>query len=255
MRYEEEHIFKAFSLFTQLAQNGVVSGDLARAYKIEEPVRSLTDHFVGEMAAVCISVGEELYLIPETKLSPFHISNEELKKTYLYSKATNVDLYLMYFCTIVLLGSFYDSYHSVEPTLRFITMDQWLQEVNKRMASLKEHDDEQLKKLEKEFSYRWLALVEKWDALDDVKETSTKQTGNTISRLSFIDTTRRFLEKEDIITSIGNGELELTEKTKVIIGRYFMDQDFNRGILEFLYSFEVKEDMPGEGEGLHANNQ
>jgi hypothetical protein len=41
----------------------------------------------------------------------------------------------------------------------------------------------------------------------------------------------------------------------VIIGRYFMDQDFNRGILEFLYSFEVKEDMPGEGEGLHANNQ
>lgn len=134
-------------------------------------------------------------------------------------------------------------------------MDQWLQEVNKRMASLKEHDDEQLKKLEKEFSYRWIALVEKWDALDDVKETSTKQTGNTISRLSFIDTTRRFLEKEDIITSIGNGELELTEKTKVIIGRYFMDQDFNRGILEFLYSFEVKEDMPGEGEGLHANNQ
>lgn len=253
MRYEEEQILKAFSLFTNLAQNGVVSGDLARAYKIEEPVRALTDHFVEEMAAVCITVGDELYLIPETKLSPFHVSNEELKKTYLHSKATNVDLYLMYFCTIELLGSFYDSYHSIEPTLRFITIDQWLQNVNKRMDSLKEHDPEQLKKLEKEFSYRWTALVEKWDALDDVKETSSRQSGNTISRLSFIDTTKRFLEKEDIITSIGNGELELTEKTKVIIGRFFMDQDYNRGILEFLYSFEPK-DEPIEGEGLHADN-
>lgn len=242
MRYEQDHILKAFSLFTELAQKGIASGDLARAYKVEEPVRSLTDHFVEMMDAVCLVVGQELYLVPKTKLSPFHISNEQLKKTYLRSNATNVDLYLVYFCTIVMIGCFYDSYQSIEPTLHFITVDQWLNEVNKRMDSLKEHDEEKLAALEKEYSYRWSSLIEKWDALDDVKETASRQSGNTLSRLSFLDTVRRFLTDQGIVEPKGNGELAITEKTKVIVGRYFMEREFNRGILEFLYAFEQEDE-------------
>ncbi|MFY3790427.1 DUF6063 family protein [Ureibacillus sp. MALMAid1270] len=238
LRYEQDQVLKAFSLFSELAQKGVATGDLARAYKVEEPIRSLTDHFVEMNDAVCLSVGQELYLVPKTKLSPFHISNEQLKKMYLGSKATNADLYLLYFCSIVLIGCFYDSYQSVEPTLNFITLDEWLNEVNKRMDSLKEHDEEKLEQLEMEFSYRWTAIIEKWDALDDVKETANKQSGNTLSRLSFLDTVRRFLIGNQVVEDIGNGEMAITEKTKVIVGRYFMEREFNRGILEFLYAFE-----------------
>nr|WP_106785061.1 DUF6063 family protein [Lysinibacillus timonensis] len=238
MRYEQDQVLKAFSLFSELAQKGMATGDLARAYKVEEPIRSLTDHFVEMNDAVCLSVGQELYLVPKTKLSPFHISNDQLKKMYLGSKATNVDLYLLYFCSIVLIGCFYDSYQSAEPTLNFIILDEWLNEVNKRMDSLKEHDEEKLDQLEKEFSYRWTAIIEKWDALDDVKETANKQSGNTLSRLSFLDTARRFLIGNQVVEDIGNGEIAITEKTKVIVGRYFMEREFNRGILEFLYAFE-----------------
>lgn len=242
MRYEQDHILKAFSLFTELAQKGIASGDLARAYKVEESVRSLTDHFVEMMDAVCLVIGQELYLVPKTKLSPFHISNEQLKKNYLRSNATNVDLYLVYFCTIVMIGCFYDSYQSIEPTLHFISVDQWLNEVNSRMDSLKEHDEEKLASLEKEYSYRWSALIEKWDALDDIKETASRQSGNTLSRLSFLDTVRRFLIDQGIVEPMGNGELTITEKTKVIVGRYFMEREFNRGILEFLYAFEQEDE-------------
>lgn len=246
MRYDQEHILTAFSLYSELAQKGIASGELARAYKVEEAVRSLTDHFVEQMDADCITVGQEVYLIPKTKLSPFHISNEQIKKIHLHSKATNVDIYLLYFCTIVLIGTFYNSYQSTEATLNFTTLDNWLSEVNKRIDSLKEHDENQLVALEKQYSYRWSALIEKWDALDDVKETASKQSGNTISRLSFIDTTKRFLEYYDLVETIGDGEINITEKTKVIVGRYFMEREFNRGILEFLYAFE-KEDA-------HAND-
>lgn len=242
MRYNQEDIFKAFSIFTELAQKGVAGGDFVKSYKVEEAVRALTDHFVSMNDADCIVVGQELYLIPKSKLSPFHISNEQLKKMHLPSKATNVDLYLLYFCTIVFIGCFYNSYTTKEPTLDFLTIDRWLLEVNKRMDSLKEHDEETLKEKEKEYSYRWTALMEKWDALDDVKETASRQAGNTISRLSFLDTVRRFLEHYELIEQIGDGEYALTEKTKVIVGRYFMEQEFNRGIMEFLYSFEEREE-------------
>lgn len=248
MRYNQEDVLKAFSVFTELAQKGVVGSDFAKSYKVEEDVRALTDHFVSMNDADCIVVGQELYLIPKTKLSPFHISNEQLKKMHLPSKATNVDLYLLYFCTIVLIGCFYNSYTTKEPTLDFITMDRWLDEVNKRMDSVKEHDEETLKEMEKEFSYRWTALIEKWDALDDLKETATRQTGNTLSRMSFLNTVRKFLQNYDLIEQIGDGEFAITEKTKVIVGRYFMEQEFNRGIMEFLYSFEEVE------EGEHASH-
>ena len=40
-----------------------------------------------------------------------------------------------------------------------------------------------LRQYEKEFSYNWVAIVEKWDAMDDIKETAKRQSGNTISRL------------------------------------------------------------------------
>ena len=117
------------------------------------------------------------------------------------------------------------------------------------MDSLRAHDEEKLMQMEKEFSYRWTALIEKWDALDDVKETATKQSGNTMSRLSFIDTTKRFLEKEEIIIQTGVNEFSLTAKTMEIVGHYFMDREYNRGILSFLYSFEKQE------EDEYANNQ
>lgn len=249
MRYDEEQILKAFAIYSELAQKGSVSGDFARTYKIDADVNALVEHFVGKMDAVCVLVGDTVYLVPTTRLSPFHESNDTLKKKYLPSKATNVDLYLMYLCTIVLLGSFYDSYQTMKPTRDFITLEEWLHSVNERMDSLRAHDEEKLMQMEKEFSYRWTALIEKWDALDDVKETATKQSGNTMSRLSFIDTTKRFLEKEEIIIQTGVNEFSLTAKTMEIVGHYFMDREYNRGILSFLYSFEKQE------EDEYANNQ
>ena len=40
---------------------------------------------------------------------------------------------------------------------------------------------------------------------------------------------------------IGNNEMELTEKTKVIVQRYYMDYEYNRGLLDFIYQFDKKE--------------
>ncbi|KGR78961.1 DUF6063 family protein [Ureibacillus manganicus] len=242
MRFDSQEVEQAFELYRELALKGVISGDKANTYKVNEAIYTLTNQFVDKLDADCITVGHEVHLIPRTKLSPFHISNEYIKRQFLGSKSSNSDIYLMYLCSIVLIGSFYNSYQSTEPTIEFMTYEVWVQQVNDRIESLKRHDQEQLEKLEKEYSYRWSAIIEKWETLDELKESASRQTGRTMSRLSFIDTVRRFLQEYDLVEFIGQNEVSLTEKTKVIVGRYFMEREFNRGILEFLYGFEEQED-------------
>ena len=63
---------------------------------------------------------------------------------------------------------------------------------------------------------------------------------------------RRFLIEQEISEEIGNQELTLTEKAKTIVQRYFMELEYNRGILEFLYQFEIKEE--GDVNAIYLEN-
>lgn len=251
--YSNETIMNAFRLYSYLAMNGSAERDRLQEYMADDELRGLVDQFAAEVDCSVIAAGDELYLVPLARLSPFHVSNEYLKKTYLKGSAVNADLYLMYLSLIVFIGAFYDSYQSLEPTRNFIQLDDWAILVQERIESLKEHDDEQLKGLESEFSYNWSAIIEKWDAMDDIKETVKRQAGNTISRMSFLDTVRRFLLDQRLADEVGEGELALTEKTKVIVQRYFMELEYNRGVLTFLYSLDNRKQQGKEEEDMqHA---
>lgn len=249
MNHSNELVMRAFRLYAELALKGVAQRDILQQYLVDDELRGLVDQFAREVDCVTLAAGDQLHLVPLVKLSPFHVSNDYLKKTYLRAQAVNSDLYTLYVCVIVFLGAFYDSYQSIEPTRDFILLDEWLALVQERMDGLKEHDPEQLKSYEKQYSYNWSAIIEKWDAMDDIKETAKRQSGNTISRLSFMDTVRRFLLDQQLAEQVGEGELALTEKSKIVVQRYFMELQYNRGILEFLYKFE--EDKKLAEEKLH----
>lgn len=238
MVYDNEIVLRAFRLYAELSRRGVVEREGLQQYLADDEVRGLVDQFAREVDCMTLTAGNQLHLIPMVRLSPFHVSNENLKKTYLRGQAVNADLYLMYVAIISFIGAFYDSYQSMEPTRDFIRLDEWLSLVQERIEGLKEHDPEQLKRYEIEFSYNWSAIIEKWDAMDDVKETAKRQSGNTISRLSFMDSVKRFLLDQSLAEEIGEGELTLTEKSRIIVQRYFMELQNNRGILQFLYQFE-----------------
>jgi hypothetical protein len=240
VRFNEETVLKAFDIYIVLSRDGVVEKSILQAYMADDDVRGLVDQFARKVDCITLIAGDQLYMIPETKLSPFHVNNEHIKRTYLKGSATNTELYLLYFTTIVFLGEFYDSYHSKEPTRDFITLQDWVEKISERMESLKEHSEEALKRYEKEFSYNWISIIEKWDSIDDLKETAKKQSGNTNSRLSFLDSVKRFLLDQEIAFEIGNNELTLTEKAKTVVGRYFMELEYNRGVLEFIYDLETK---------------
>jgi hypothetical protein len=242
MNYPEQKIIQAFQLYTKLARDGVVGQQAVQLYKADDDIRGLLDMFSREVDCVIVITSEQMFLVPRTKLSPFHVSNDWIKRNYLRTGATNGDIYLLYFATIILFGSFYDTYQSEKPTRSFLRLDEWVHLVQERIDQLKEHDLEELKQFEKEFSYNWSLIIEKWDAMDDIKETAKKQSGNTISRLSFIDTVRRFLIDQGLIVDIGNDEVTLTEKAKTIIQRFFMEVEYNKGIFEFIYGFERKEE-------------
>lgn len=246
MRYSEEKVVMAFQAYRELARDGIVGSEWSTVYKADDDVRDLLDLFAKEVACVNIPVGNDLYLIPETKMSPFHVSNEFLKKTYFKAGAVNADIYLMYFAALILFGFFYDSYQSKEATREFIGMEDWVREVHDKVQVLKEHDEETLKKEEKAFSYNWTQIIQKWDDMNDLRESAKRQSGNTISRLSFIDGVKRFLMDQNLVAELGNMEITLTEKAKIIIQKYFMDLEYNKGIFEFIYRTERGENDAGD---------
>jgi hypothetical protein len=241
MLYEERQVRDAFRLYTALAVKGYGDKEALRLYLADDVVRGLVEEFAQEVECTVIPAGDRLYLIPVAVSSPFHISNQSLKEQYLPTHSVNADIYLMYVAIIILFGEFYDSYQTQEPTRDFISLDNWLIRLNERLLVLKEMDPEELEKLEEKHEYNWRQIVEKWSALDDLKEKAKTQDGRTRSRLGFLNTVKRFLEAQDLVRDIGENEIVLTEKAKTIIQRYYMDAEYNRGILEFIYQSSGKE--------------
>lgn len=239
MRYEERTVLEAFRIYSELSIKGVASLKAFSSYLIDEQIRGLVDLYAFEVDCTIISSGEWVYLIPRAMASPFHISNEKFKEKYLSGKSTVQDIYVMYFAIIIFYGKFYDSYSTIEPVLDFVSMDTWLESVNQNIQKLEELDEQTLKYLEDDFNYNWLGIINNWRLLDDVNESASVQDARTKSRLSLLNQTRDFLIKEGLARDIGNFELELTEKSRAIIGHYFMETEFNRGILELLYKESV----------------
>jgi len=119
--------------------------------------------------------------------------------------------------------------------LEFVSLDGWLMAVNGHVESLNDLDEETLKYHENDMNYNWMTIISKWLLLDDVNEKSKVQDGRTSSRVSFLNLVSAFMLEQDLIIDIGNMEFTLSEKSQSIIGHYFMEVEYNRGILELLY--------------------
>lgn len=241
-------------LYSKLSTRGFLQREEAAGY-MDEGIRGIMMEFAESMDTTIVSAGNYIYLIPLTVHSEFHVSNQEIKDKYLPSRATNMDIYLMYVAAIVFIGEFYDSYQTTQATRDFITVDDWMEALDTRLQSMKQMDEEALLMLEQEYEYNWTGIIKKWDAIDIIKENVKKQTARTNSRKSFMNIASNFLIEEGLAEEIGQEELTITEKAKVIVQRFFMDYEYNRGILEVLYSFtEYEEFRVSEGGREDANN-
>lgn len=240
MNYENEQVMQAFKLFSTLSLKGYGEKEELRLYMADEIIRGLVDQFAKEEECTVFASGDYIYMIPVARNSIYHVSNDTIKSNYLPTKSVNLDLYMMYVAVIVLFGEFYDSYQTMGATRDFLPISEWLDSLNQRITSLKEHGAEKLKELDKEYDYNWSAVIDKWEDMDEIKEKVKNQDARTTSRKSFINIVKQFLIAQELINDIGNEELELTEKAKTIIQRYYMEYDYNRGILDFMYSFDHK---------------
>lgn len=235
--YTQEQITQAFKIYTMLAMKGTAGKEYLRQYLADDGIRGLVDQFAREVECTVFLAGDLLYLTPLAMNSLFHVSNDSIKQNYFPSKAVNLDIYMMYVAIIILFGEFYDSYQTTEVTRDFLPMGEWLASINERVVALKDYEEEQLAVWDQEYEYNWRAILEKWDAMDDLKE-NVQQTARTISRMSFLNIVKKFLIDQELVLEIGNDELELTEKAKTIVQRYYMEQEYNRGVLEFIYQLE-----------------
>lgn len=241
MNYNEREILDAFKVYAELSLKGVCDLNEYEVFNLDDKVRGLVEQFCYHVNCTVLVTDNNLLLIPLIMSSPFHVSNERLKSEYLPKNSLNSDIYLMYFAIIILYGLFYDSYNTTEPVLDFLSMDMWLNALNQSIGILSRQEESLLEEKQKEMQYNWLSIIEKWHSIDDTNEKARNQDGRTNSRLSFMNSVKQFMEAQDLITDIGNMELILTEKSKDVVKRYYMDSEYNRELLEFLYSIDDKE--------------
>lgn len=234
-RYSEEQMIQAFQIYSTLAAKGQTGSKECRLYMTDADVRSILDIFVEQVDCTLFAMADEsLILLPLAMNSPFHVTNESIKREYFTTKSVNMDIYMMYIAIIVLFGEFYDSYQTQTATRLFLTIQDWLTEINERISYLSTLGSEQLEKADKANAYNWMGVCEKWEALNDIRE-GVRADARSISRLSFLNTVSKFLEDQKLIQKAGFEEIELTEKAQQIVGHYFMNQAYNRGLLSVLY--------------------
>ncbi len=252
MEVDMSKVQRAFEIYAELAARGRTRRlDVPELWE-DDDVKLLVQRFVQQVQCALIDDSEYYYLIPLALESPFHISNDTFKKENLPSRAVNMDIYLMYLTIIVLFGCFYDSYETNEP-LDFVTIDFWLEQMNQRIEALHRHDEAVLRQMEQAYDFNWVALIQKWEDMDSVKETARKQDSRTNSRVAFLNMTRDFLVRQGLVEDIGNQELSLTEKARIIISRYYMSEEHDRGILDFMYGLD--HGMEKKKEDDHASHQ
>lgn len=227
-------IMEAHKIYHRLLQNGKASKEDCRAMA-EPEVRQLVESFAAEAKAAIIGAGDYYYFIPLTEGSDYHRSNEEIRK-FLPGNSKNIDIYMMYLAIIILVGEFYNSYHTSQMTRDFLTISDWLASMNERLEALGAIGTEKLKQLEREYEYNWLGIIERWNELDIIKE-GTKEIATTKSRKAFLGNVLRFLQAEELVQEVGPEEYTLTLKMRIIVTRYFMAYEYNRGILDLIYHF------------------
>lgn len=231
-------VSKTFKLYAKLQSQGKLLKEDSKIYFQEDGVRNLLSEFAREIDCTLITDHDYLYMIPLTVKSDFHISNEWIKKEYFPSRALNMDIYLMYVAIVVFVGEFYDSYQRTKPTRDFLTLHDWIISLDERIQTLKRLGEDKLREKEDVYDYHWIDIIRNWDAMDTIKEGIKRQTIRTVSRLSFIKIVSNFMLDQDLIKEIGDGEFALTQKCMAITENYYMDYEYNRGVLEFMYQFE-----------------
>jgi len=241
MNYSEREILDAFKVYSELSLKGVCDLTEYEIFTLDDKIRGLVEQFCYHVNCTVLVTDNRLLLVPLIMSSPFHISNERLKSEYLPKNALNADIYLMYFSIIIFYGLFYDSYNTTEPVLDFLSMNMWLEAINQAIEILSRQEESLLEEKQKEMQYNWLTIIEKWHAIDDTNEKAKKQDGRTNSRLSFMNSVKQFMVIQELAIDIGNMELILTDKSKDVVRRYYMDSEYNRELLEFLYSIGDKE--------------
>ena len=187
MKYSQMNILYAFKMYSELLVNGKCLIADYNEFVVNDVIRELVDLFASEVSSAVLVTSEVIILVPLVASSPFQISNDRIRRDYLGSKYKVGDVYLLYFCVIIFFGMFYDSYNTTDPVREFLSMDQWLEEVNTYINTLSSHSEEVLAFNSQELNYNWKVIIEKWKAIDNTNENAKVQDGRTISRVSFLN--------------------------------------------------------------------
>ena len=78
--YSNEQVMQSFKLYSTLAMKGYGEKEELRLYMADDIIRGLVEQFAREVDCTIFPSGEYIYMIPLSKNSIYHVSNEVIRK-------------------------------------------------------------------------------------------------------------------------------------------------------------------------------
>ncbi len=101
---DSNELCTAYEIYRTLYTEGECGGQAYKQYNDNTNIQSIIEVFLQEDETAIITSSEKLYLVAKSSRSHLNLSNPYIKKFYFKADTKNIELYMIYFSMIVIIG-------------------------------------------------------------------------------------------------------------------------------------------------------
>ncbi|KAF6625248.1 DUF6063 family protein [Paenibacillus sp. S33] len=222
MLYQKSEVEDAFSLFLQLVNAGKIDKkdvESIKLYRNDNVQRLLSEVFEPKANVKIFESENNIFLVPQLDNHLLSYSNAELKKRL--GLDSNEQIYLFYFCIIVLLSQFFNSEDHTLAANQFVRVETIQNIMKKHISEFQSYSETQLENQTIRTMLDITGIINAWGALPEYNEKAKNIRNTKKNQIGFILHCLKFLQDEDLIILREDSEVSITDKMNLLIIRYY----------------------------------
>lgn len=222
MLYQKSDVESAFGVFLQLVNAGKIDKkdvESIKLYRNDTVQRLLSEVFEPKANVKIFESENNIFLVPQLDNHLLSYSNAELKKRL--GLESNEQIYLFYFCIIVLLSQFFNSEDHTLATNQFVRVETIQNIMKKHISEFQSYSETQLENQIIRTMLDITGIVNAWGALPEYNEKAKRIRNTKKNQIGFILHCLQFLQEEDLIMLREDSEVSITDKMNLLIIRYY----------------------------------
>lgn len=215
-----DHIRLALQIFRILLENGQLERETNSELFIEymnPEVQEVLNSFEEEMECKILRINNAIYLLPNYDNNVLGFRTKDMRE-WIGSNARLSDIYLAYYIVMFLLYQFYGGKNKNPKQREFIRISTFIEELDKRLGSVLELDEEEAVAIEEKYSMNFIKIAESWDSRRSYEERKLTTKHGFVLRVC------RLLEQEKLIRLIDDEkEIRTTRKLDDLMVYYYLN--------------------------------